>query len=60
MLIVGFYLLYIFDFIYSFIKYREFYEAYRNIRFEKEAYKNEKVSNYLAKRKYFAWKKYCL
>lgn len=31
--------------------------AYRNIAFEKEAYKNENVSNYLYFRKKFAWRK---
>lgn len=58
-------LLWIFFFVWYFIEYavrifqyknHEF--AYKNISFEKEAYKNEQDLNYLESRKYFSFLKY--
>lgn len=55
MLIIPFYLWYIIEwFIRLFMKGN----AYRNISFEREAYKNENVENYLENRKFFGWIKY--
>jgi hypothetical protein len=57
-LIIGFLLIYLFDFIIGLIKYREPYRAYYRIRFEQEAYKNDLYDDYLGKRKLFSWMKY--
>lgn len=55
---VGFYILYILMWLKNLIIYGPFnHTAYRNIAFEKEAYSNENVSNYLYFRKKFAWRK---
>ena len=54
---IGFYLIYVFEYIYKFIKYRYSEKAYRNISFEKEAYKFEGCLSYLKERERFAmWK----
>jgi hypothetical protein len=55
LLIVIFYLWYIFEFIYHFLKTRNLKIAYRMIRFEKEAYQNEHNLNYLKTRKMFGF-----
>ncbi|MEN6293117.1 MAG: hypothetical protein ABFD07_14035 [Methanobacterium sp.] len=55
MLIIPFYLWYLIEwFIRLFMKGN----AYRNISFEREAYKNENDEKYLENRKLFAWTKY--
>ena len=41
-------------------KYRNYDDAYRSIRFEREAYNNEHDKNYLEMREKFAWTKYSL
>ena len=51
----GFYLITFFDFIIKYIKYRKFYDAYRYLVFEVEAYDNMNNLEYLKKRKRFAW-----
>ena len=55
MLIIPFYLWY---FIEWFIRLFMKGNAYRNISFEREAYKNENDEKYLENRKFFAWTKY--
>lgn len=55
LLIVGFYLWYGIEFLIRWIKYKDQNTAYRNISFEKEAYKNENNSNYLKCRTPFAF-----
>jgi len=57
-LIIGFLLIYVFDFIVGLIKYKDFYKAYRQIRFEQEAYENSVYYSYLEGRKLFSWVKY--
>jgi hypothetical protein len=57
-LVLGFLLIYAWDFLYGFAKYKNYDQAYRSIRFEQEAYGNEHEENYLEVRKNFAWLKY--
>lgn len=53
---VPFYIIYVVEWIYKLIKYRDSYKAYRNISFEKEAYNNEANLNYLTSRRHYAWR----
>ncbi len=54
-LILPFYLLYLLEFLYRMIQYRDFVVAYRNISFEREAYYFEAHVDYLEHRKPYAW-----
>ena len=56
--VIGFLLLYAWDFLYGFAKYRNYDDAYRSIRFEREAYANEHDEHYLEMRQRFAWRRY--
>ena len=58
MLVLGFYLLYLYDWFKHLILTGRPYEAYKTIRFEQEAYDNQEVVGYLDNRKAFAWRKY--
>lgn len=58
LLIVGFYLLYVLEFFFRFIKIHSWHEAYRSISFERECYENEMDMNYTRKRKRFKWISY--
>ena len=53
-LIIGFYLIYVIQFLYYRLRNSRF-RAYRMISFEKEAYRYEADLNYLKNRKPFAW-----
>ena len=55
LLIIPFYLLYVFEWLIRLLQYRNFYKAYSNISFEREAYSNQKNLNYLKKRKLFSF-----
>lgn len=55
---VGFYLLYILEYLYNRIKYKNGRTAYHNISFEKEAYDNQRDLDYIPNRKKFSWLKY--
>ena len=55
LLVVGFYLWYLIDYLYKFIKYDDGAQAYYNIIFEKEAYDNEDDLGYLPKRKFWGF-----
>lgn len=55
MLVVGFYLWYVIEWL---IRLTMKGNAYRNISFEREAYKNEHNLKYLQSRKWFAWTHY--
>lgn len=50
LLVIGFYLWYFIEFLLRFIKFKNWYRAYLNISFEREAYKNENDLNYLKSR----------
>lgn len=58
MLFLFAYLWYLIEFVFRLIQYRNWQKAYRNLSFEKEAYKNQNNSSYLKARKPFAWVKY--
>lgn len=55
MLIIPFYIWYVIEWFVLLCKYKDRKQAYRNIRFEREAYVREKDLNYLSHRKPFAW-----
>lgn len=57
-LVIGFLLIYLFDYLHGLIKYRDISKAYYQIRFEQEAYSNDLYEDYLEKRKLFSWVKY--
>ena len=57
-LVVGFLLLYVFDFVHGIIKYRSTNEAYFRIRFEQEAYDNDVYDDYLDRRERWSWMRY--
>ena len=50
LLILPFYIIYMFEFLIRLIQYKKWHLAYRNISFEREAYKNEKDLDYLKSR----------
>ncbi len=56
--LIGFYVLYVYDYIKGVLKYQDKEQAYRNIRFEQEAYSNDKNLGYISKRQRNSWKKY--
>ena len=57
--VVGMLLLYVWDYLWGYIKYNDGAEAYRRIRAEQEAYEMADDPNYLATRPRFSWiKKY--
>tara|TARA_Y100000310_G_C20343478_1_gene650925 strand:- start:282 stop:623 length:342 start_codon:yes stop_codon:yes gene_type:complete len=56
--IIGFLLLYVWDFIIGLWRYTNFKDAYKAIRFEQEAYKNQSDTQYLDVRVRYAWRKY--
>lgn len=58
LLVIGFYLWYLTEWIILLIRYRNSFKAYRRIGFEKEAYENEGDFQYLKQRKRYAFKKY--
>lgn len=57
-LIIGFLLIYSYDFLKGLIKYRDTQKAYERIRFEQEAYENDYHRYYKLNRKRWAWRKY--
>ena len=56
--VVGFYILYIYDYFKGIAIYKDREIAYHSIRFEQEAYRNEKDLGYIFARSKSAWKKY--
>lgn len=58
LLIIFFYLIYLGEWLWNFLVYRDFWKAYLQISFEKEAYCNEGDLHYLKHRKLFSWFKY--
>ncbi len=55
LLILPFYIAYLFHYVINLMIYRNHYQAYLNIVFEREAYVYEKDLNYLKRRRIFAW-----
>jgi hypothetical protein len=58
LLIVGFYLLYVIEFIVRLMMIRSWHKAYRSISFERECYANERNLSYIENRKHYSWIKY--
>jgi hypothetical protein len=58
LLIIPFFVIYIFEFLIRLVQYRNWALAYRNISFEREAYRNEKDLNYLKSRPLFSFVKF--
>jgi len=58
LLILPFYLWYFMEYFFRLIQYKDSKQAYFNISFEREAYKNEKNLNYLEKRSFWMFLKY--
>jgi len=56
--VVGFLVLYLYDWLKGLIKYRNKAEAYYNIRFEQEAYMYDIVDDYLDNRRKYEWRKF--
>jgi hypothetical protein len=58
MLVVGFYLWYLIEFVIRYVQYKNWDTAYRAISLEKEAYTQEKTPKYLHNRGFWAFKSY--
>jgi hypothetical protein len=58
LLIVPFYIIYGLEFVFRLIAYKNWKEAYQNISFEREAYKNEKDLDFLKTRPLFGFMRY--
>ena len=58
LLVVPFFIWYGFEFLIRLMQFKNWSRAYRNISFEREAYKNEKDLDYLKKRSFWNFLKY--
>jgi hypothetical protein len=58
MLVIPFYLAYIVHYLYNLYLYGNHDQAYYQIIFEREAYRNEMDASYLQKRQFWAWRFY--
>ena len=58
LLIIPFFMLYLLNYLFNLIRYRNHDRAYRNIIFEREAYCNDSNYSYLSNRKFATWIKY--
>jgi hypothetical protein len=58
LLILPFYILYLLNYFSNLIKYKNHYQAYKNICFEREAYMQETNMDYLKNRNFWAWTRY--
>lgn len=56
--VVGFLILYLYDWVKGLIKYKDKTKAYYNIRFEQEAYMYDAVDGYLETRSKYEWSKF--
>ena len=56
--VIGFLFLYLWDFVRGFVKYKNYDDAYRSIRFEREAYSFDADPHYLEYREPHAWRKF--
>ena len=54
LLYIPFYILYGIEYLINLIKYRDGDKAYKNISFEREAYRNERQLDYLKGRRHFS------
>lgn len=58
LLFIPFYIVYVLEWLIRLIKYKNSFLAYKNISFEREAYKNQNNLSYLSGRRFFAFLKY--
>ena len=58
LLVIPFYLWYLTEYLIRLIQYKNANLAYRNICFEREAYRNDKNLDYLQNRKWYGFLKY--
>lgn len=58
LLLIGFYVLYLANYIFNLLKYRSHSIAYKQIIFEREAFTMDKELDYLSKREIFAFLKF--
>lgn len=58
MLVIGFYLWYVIEWLIKLIIYKNASSAYEQISFEKEAHANDKDAEYLSTRKHYSWISY--
>ncbi len=58
LLIVFFYVWYVLEFVIRLFQFKNWYLAYRNISFEREAYSKEKDLDYLKSRSFWRFMKY--
>ncbi|UWX54387.1 hypothetical protein NYZ99_15815 [Maribacter litopenaei] len=58
LLILPFYIFYILEWLVRSVLYPDTYRAYQNLSFEREAYMNERKSDYLINRRPFSFMKY--
>ena len=58
LLILPFYIIYVLEFLFRWMQYKNWYTAYRNISFEREAYENEKDLEYIKTRPSFNFREY--
>lgn len=56
--LVGFYILYAYDFVKGMIKYKDKNTAYFTIRFEQECYNHQNDLGYIPDRAKYSWKQY--
>ena len=55
LLILPFYILYVLEFLFRYIQYKNWRLAYKNISFEREAYTNQKDLHYLKSRSFWGF-----
>lgn len=60
MLFIPYYLWYVIEWLIRLIIYLDFDTAYRNISFEREAYRFQNLSGYLENRHHYRWIKYII
>lgn len=58
MLVIPFYIWYALEWLFKYYRFRDGYNAYLNISFEKEAYHNEKNADFLKTRKFWNFVNY--
>lgn len=56
--VIPFYILYVISFIVNYIRFGNTFQAYYNIPFEREAFRNQYNLTYLHQRKLWSWIKY--
>ena len=58
LLVIPFFIWYFIEYLFRIVQYNDRYLAYKNISFEREAYKNEQHLDYLQRRSFWRFLKY--